>query len=363
METIVIHRLPLDLHDVEAIVSLLLSQDVFTPSFITSGMDIYNPLTYAQQRSNSGTETILLADRNVVTRWLALLDGAVAGPEHRVVAAIMAFSQCAGILIEPNIALYEAAARAGSDAANEELRRFRVADNLNPTYWADVALERSAKLSPPTHHPNLLSIEPVDFEMPLRRWRRNYVIALKVAELELCGGRTESSMRDLLHWVYKDFLIGGPAVILAAYYLAPNSDRKGLLKSLRSPDRERAVLGVRNAAWDITLLSDWITKIQEQEGRNQLTLLCSLDRKVVELARLLTEESPDEPTSASTLPIIFESLWGPAAGRRLSALLESYLSNADNPTRQLNRPEEPAYIDRLVREGEAFIRDWKPRST
>lgn len=359
METLIIHRLPLDQREVEAITLLLRGQGVFTPSFIQAGADVYNPLTYVQQRVVSKTKTILLADRNVFTRWLGLLNGAVAGPEHRIAAAVMAFAQCAGIMIEPNIALYEAAATAGSNAVNEELRQFRIADNLEPECWADVALGRSTKLSF-TQHPESPAIQSVDFEMPIHRWRRNYIIVLKVAELALRGGRAESQMTELLRWMYEDFLIGGPAAILAAHYLAPNSDRKGLLKNLWSPDRERAVLGVRNAAWDLTLLSDWIVRVQAQERRNELSLLCSLDRKVVEFARLLTDESPEESTAVSPLTRIYESLWGPAVGRRLATLAESHLNDAGNPARQLNRPEEAGYyVDRLIQAGEAFIRNWK----
>lgn len=61
--------------------------------------------------------------------------------------------------------------------------------------------------------------------------------------------------------MYEDYLISGPAVMLAAHYLAPNSRRAGLLKFLRSRDRERAIAGVRNAAWDLVLLSDWLAGI------------------------------------------------------------------------------------------------------
>lgn len=362
METIVIHRLPLDQRDVEEIAALLRSKDIFTPSFITAGADVYSPLTYLKERLRSGTETILLADRNVLTRWLAMADGELAEQPHRVAAAVMAFCQCAGVKIEPNIPLYEAAATAGSPAANEELRRFRVADNLHPTFWADVALGRSVKLPPPGQQPDPPPTKPVDFGMPLRRWRRNYIIALKIAELELRGGGGEARMAELLRWVYEDFLIGGPAVILAAYYLAPNSGRRGLLKGVRSDDRERAVRGVRNAAWDLTLLSTWLDAIQTQEERNTLTLLCSLDHKVIEFARLLTDKEAVRPTSESAWTKVFESLWGQAAGRRLSALLDSYLSKADSPARRLNMPSDPDYVDRLIRDGEAFIRGWKPRA-
>ncbi len=162
MDTLVIHRLPL------------------------GQPDVYDPLTYIQQRLTSGTETILLADRNIFTRWLALMNGAAAGPEHRIVAAVTAFAQRGDIIIEPSLALYEAAATAGRDAANKELRQFRIADNLEPVYWADVALSRAATLSP-TRQPTPPRVGQVDFEMPLRSWRRNYVLSLKMAELALRG--------------------------------------------------------------------------------------------------------------------------------------------------------------------------------
>ncbi|HEX7318556.1 MAG TPA: hypothetical protein VF297_31905 [Pyrinomonadaceae bacterium] len=128
---------------------------------------------------------------------------------------------------------------------------------------------------------------------------------------------------------------------------------------MRSPDREWAVGGVRNAAWNLTLLSDWLVRVQEQVQRNELSRLSSLDRKLVEFARLLTDEPPEEPSAASPLSMIFESPWGAAAGRRLSTLAENYLSDAGNPARQLNRPEEVGYVDQLIREGEAYIRNWK----
>jgi hypothetical protein len=276
----------------------------------------------------------------------------------------MAFSQCAGIKIDPSLAFYEFAANAGNEAANEELRNFRIADNLHPSLWADIVLKRTSALQLPSESlPEIPVSKPVDFEMPLRRWRRNYIIALKIAELELRGGKGVQLMRELLRWMYEDFLIGGPALILAANYLAPNSARKRLLKSLRSPDREQAILGVQNAAWDLTLLSEWLRRIQEQEEQNELTLLCSMDKKVNEFARKLADPSLNELPQTVTIATVLENSWGATTGKHLTSLVESYLSSADNPARQLNRPDEIGLIDHLIDTGETFLHNWKSQSS
>lgn len=78
--------------------------------------------------------------------------------------------------------------------------------------------------------------------------------------------------------------------MFATHYLAPNSERSGLLKNLRSADRERALRGIRNASWDVTLLSEWIRRAGEQKQTNTLTLLCSLDRKLIDLARMFAPQ-------------------------------------------------------------------------
>lgn len=97
--------------------------------------------------------------------------------------AIMAFAQSANLLVEPNLALYEAAVAGGSEAANNELRQFRLADNQDTKYWVDLAIGRIEKLSIPKRElpalPN--NSEENDFEMRLRRWLRNYIILLKLA--------------------------------------------------------------------------------------------------------------------------------------------------------------------------------------
>lgn len=356
------YYLPLNSHDLCAISASLRERDVLTPSFASDDVDIYDPITYRREAGEHGTETVLLADRNLVTRWVGLVRGLHPTPEHRLAADLLAFAQCGNIRIEPNIALYEAARTTGAERVRDELKLFRVADNLPTTELAAVALGRADTVTAPTVPPQVgHHDETIDFTMPLRRWRRNYILALRLAALELRGGRSEQRMEELLNWMYSDFLIGGPAVLLAAYYLAPNSARAGLLKNLRSADRKRALNGVRNAAWDLTFLSEWIEHVSRQRVANRLTLLGSFDRSVNALARLAVDSWAENAAGEPQLLAVFRGLWGCDAGRRLFTLLEQFRSSADSPDRQLNRPSDPGFIEELIQSGERVIQHWNTK--
>lgn len=351
---------PLDPMMLGRIELLLQRQDPITPSFIPrSNAEVYRALTYRVEAAERSTKTVLLADRNLVTRWIGVVRGDALTPHHRTAAAVIVFAQCAAIEIEPNIALYEAAARAGSAAANEELAALRLADDLDSAAWASIACGETHAVHQLVQPANSRSNESaVDFKVPLRRWRRNYVLALKAAELQLHGGKSAVLMARLLRWMHDEFLIGGPAVALAAHYFAPNANRKGLLKGLYSDDRKRALDGVRNAAWDLTLVGEWLARVGGQEARNELTLLASLDRHVHAIARLVTNASPDAESNVTGSDGVFVQLWGYRDGAKLGRMLDDLRAGADDPSRQVHRPVDPQFIDRLIEEGEERVRSW-----
>lgn len=271
----------------------------------------------------------------------------------------MTFCQCSGILIEPNLALYEWADSSARVAAQRELCLFRQADNLHPAHWSGVALGLVDQL-PRQCRDALEPPEEVDFEMPLRRWRRNYVLALKLAGLELDGGRAEKKMMRFLNWSHAEFLIGGPATALAALYLAPNSPRKRLLRSLRALDRERAILGIRNAAWDLTYLSDFAKKVQEQDEQRRIHVLCSFDASVRRIAKVVVSDAVPVGDDEGGYHRLFVDNWPPEAARRLGAELTRLRKEANDPRRQVNRSVPDEFIDERIRDGEAGVRGWCP---
>src|SRR5690606_33778147 len=58
----------------------------------------------------------------------------------RTAMAVMAFLRGANVSIEPNLALYELAAKAGGGRAHSELATLRLAEELHPMTYANLAL-------------------------------------------------------------------------------------------------------------------------------------------------------------------------------------------------------------------------------
>lgn len=359
MEWILSYTPPIPREDLNKIQAQIRNADPFVSGFSPEANDPYDVLTYLQKQMLRGRNSCLLVDRNVITRWIALMAGDSAKPAHRDAAAIFAFAQAATLLIDPSIAIYELTAHAGNQVARDELLRFYRANDVDPVFWANVALGRADRLQVP-----LLSEErsklPEDLTGSFYPWQRNYILVLKVAELHLTGGDSQMLMQRLMKWMYDDFLIGGPAVILAAFYFAPGAPRRRLLKSIQSPDREKALAGLRNAAWDLTLISEWIRRIQAWDSGSDhepVPILCTMDNSVKRIARSII--SFDEPSS-EILNRLFHEIWGVQPGGQLAASLVEFQMTADNPNRKFHRTTGIDFIPAMIEAGEAIVHGWTP---
>lgn len=355
---------PIDPSDLSKVAQMLRAADVFTPTFHAPETDIYDPTVYLEQKYRFKTETVLRLDRNVLTRILALARGKPPTNAHRLAAAVLAFAQCAQIEIEPNLALYEVAHHDGNATAGSELALFRRADHVHPGYWAEIALGREDCLGELPEIAHRLKPEAkTNFTMPLRRWRRNYILCLKLAELELGAGNATERLRAFVRWSYHEFLLGGPALALAAHYLAPNAPRKRLMKGLRSADRERALEGIRNAAWDLSIVSQWLLDAEQQEKCYRLVLLTSFDAGVHRVARAVADTSSTGDVTESPLRRSLSHLWGSESGSRLAAEIEGFYENRNAPHRRINAGTNSITIDEFIAQGEARIRAWESPRT
>ncbi|MEL6441924.1 MAG: hypothetical protein AAFQ80_22080 [Cyanobacteria bacterium J06621_8] len=350
--------------DLRDIALMLAENQLFIPSFVVDKIDIYNPIAYLNEYITFGTQVILVADRNLVTRWIALIENKSQEKklkidhQYRLAAAIMAFAQCSNISIEPSIALYEFAMNAGNDEANKELNIFRIADNINPQSWTDLALGRSDTFiyeSPQL--PEMYFNQKVDFMMPLKSWRRNYVLTLKIAELELKGSTPENNILEIIKWMYEDFLFGANALMLANYYFAPGKPRKKLLKNLRSADRKKAIKGIKNATWDLTLLTEWFNRIEDCHNNGEIILLCSLDKKLREIALSRIDLSEDLDLSDIYLKQ-FKIFWKEDIASKISIIYEDYLKKLNHSSRKLNEYNYRTKMEKFILDGEKFILDW-----
>lgn len=337
------------------------SADVLTPGYIPPPVGLCHPDGFIYEMNFEQIKTQLLPDRNVASRFAQIAKGVKVEESMRPVAALLAFAHFLGIEVEPSVAFHELAHKQGNAVANDELAWLRQADNANAFAKMDLAMGRVARLeglvAPAT-------IGDLDLAKPIRRWRRNYIVALKIGELELAGLPHLERILALLNWMHKDFIIAGPAAMLASIYYAPNSPpRKGLLKQLQSADRERALEGAKNAAWDITHLSDFVHRVNEAATvGTPRYLFASMDRNLHYIARSLF----DFGTNGIQQDAIVSELskwWPEASARVIAKRMAALFESADDSARAVNRPQISSYVDDLIAAGERILVQWRPPSS
>lgn len=324
------------------------------PGFIPPPAGALDPraLFYAQHQ---GWKVVVLPDRNLVSRMARIArEGGVVQPDKPTQFAcdLMAFCQAMDIQFEPSIAYHELAHRQGNAAAHEELTWFRAADRGGVRAWIDLALGRcdQVALGEPDDSPM------DDLAFPLRRWNRNYVAALKIASLELAVGLPLQKALDLLRWMYEEFMIAGPAAVFALFYLAPRNARRGLMKRIRGTDRDAALFGVRNAAWDITYLSDFVQRAVQGQAERRRYIFATADADLAAIAPVTM--SSLEPAKGQTLLVDFlERCWPPDQAGQLAAALQRYIETQDDPGRP-GPGQGPDGVKAAIAEGERILREW-----
>ena len=340
-----------------ALGELLEAADVLTPGYIPPPVGLCHPDGFIYEKNFEDIKTVLLPDRNVASRFAQIAKGVVVDEAVRPVAALLAFSHFLDIEVEPSVAFHELAHKQGNAIANEELAWLRQADNADAHAKIDVAMgraERLVGLAAP------VSIEELDLAFPLRRWRRNYIVTLKIGELELAGLPHLDRMLALLDWMHRDFIVAGPAAILACIYFAPNSPpRKGLLKQLQSADRARAIEGAKNAAWDITHLSDFVHRVNEASDGSTRYLFASLDRNLHYIARSLFDFGADGIRQDGIVNELGK-WWPESHARAIAERMADLFASIVHPERAAKRPQVAGFVDSLINSGEAALLQWTP---
>lgn len=349
--------LPIQRDDLREIERTLERDDLFTTSFEDRGPAKYKAVTYLSEQAAFGTRTNFLLDRNILSSLVALGSGAEVKSRHQSAAAVLAFAQCIDALVEPTMALYELGDVAVSESPQDELHVFRRMDNSNPQLFADVANKRLQHLDADKLSQVDASERPINFMTTLGRWQANYVVVLKIASLELEPGTSEAKFTGLLQWLHSDFLFSAPAFCMAAIYFAPNTRRGGLLKGLRSSDRLRAAKGIRNAAWDLALLSEWLKRIEVQQNDNALCVLVSADRFVKMISRVLVGCTSRHPPVENPLERWMIWMWGERYGRSLVKLYRELELQGSDPKRALNSGMKIDGILQMIAEMEGRIRE------
>jgi hypothetical protein len=159
--------------------------------------------------------------------------------------------------------------------------------------------------------------------------------------------------------MYSDFILGGPAALFASLYFAPSAPRRRMLKQLRSPHRERAVEGVRNAAWDMTHVSDFVRRVQEEGSNRKRFLLATADKSLARISSSLFHYG-DELDGLEMLAHRLCSWWTPEDANSIAEAFCTYVDKLDEPKRRTNGEMQGDYIADLIIAGEQRLLGWQP---
>lgn len=346
---------PID--DVDKIGRRLTESKALIPGWIAPEVGAFDIRAVVMAEHYDGWLTILLPDRNIISRMARVArEGVIGTRDHPtdIAVLLMAFAQAVNFNIEPGLAFHELAQRENNQTALDELRWFRTADTGGyAREWIDLALDYKTSIA----IKEALAEEAVNLTAPIRRWRCNYVVAMKIAALELAPGEPEDKLMALLDWMNEDFLLASPALIFAARYWAPNRPRAGLIKHVKAPDRSRVLKGARNAAWDITYLSEFILRVSEGVAKKEQFVLATGDRLLAEIAPILLrgrESEERHPSLEETL-----SQWWPA--KFTSRFCDAFFKAAEQAAgrgRWANETQDP--VDRFTKQLEKDLLASKP---
>lgn len=332
---------------------------VLVPGFVPSAAGLLDPFAIQFDQTFERKEHHILPDRNLTSRIARIgLGEAVEDEQRKLAASLMALAQCFNWTFEPAIAFHELGFCSGNDIAHEELTAFRIADESRPQVWVDLAVGRRSALERVALEP--LVGPPLNFAKPLHRWRRNYAIALKIAELELCSAPPIDKLMRLLEWMHQDFLIGGPALLLASLYFSPTR-RSGTIKGIRAHDREKAIAGVKNAAWDITHLSDFIRRVldNDQSDGPLRFIFATLDRELARTADSLFHLA-DEQDDLEKFATRLKKWWPSGPAYEIANAFLDAIERRDEPERLINHERPKDVVTEYIASGEARLLQWRP---
>ncbi|AVS65173.1 hypothetical protein C8245_05160 [Paracidovorax avenae] len=351
-------RLPdgFPVEDIEKLCSLMADADPFVPAFEPSGYGLYSLLGQVWSLQVEEIETILLPDRNVASRMAQIAKGMAIGKDAQLIAGINAFAHFFDIVMEPSIAFHELARREGNEAALQELAWFRAADHGDKFDWLEVALGRADRLASPQEE---RALESHDLAAGLRDWSTGYGAVLKLAEIELFHpGAPIEKIMVLLEWMHCDYFFAGPVATMACVYFAPiNAPKAGLMKSLRSPGREKAIHGAKNAAWDALYLSSMNSLVNKAAGGPKRYIYASLDWRARLIARMAMAFGGDGAHRDAMAAMLGE-WWAERDAEAIADKLTAIALDIDLPQMEGKRRKAAEGKLQTIAAGEKAIRDW-----
>ncbi|KZN46714.1 hypothetical protein [Pseudoalteromonas luteoviolacea] len=331
MEAIIFHE---RLYEFKKVESLLVDAKVLMNPYAIESEETYKLENYLL---NPGQRVSCLLDRNIVSYLIDLAKGIQLSDNfeqsrcHRLAAGLQAFFNAAKITSEPGLSYHEYIERTSVKAADLDLSYFRSADNIDANYYLDICLNKISSI-PKTIVPTFESGELISFDESYRvkGFEFNIVVIKKALCIRAQCKNDYEAVVMLLDWMFEEYVFCAPGFYFMAIYFS----HKRIPKMLKS----QSVLDVRNAAWDLALLQQWISLANNDTG--QAWYLATMDKAIREVANLMLIKSTEtEKDYFERLQYEFSLMWGKkfGGGRKLFKRLTFWMENPEHPQRKAYR--------------------------
>jgi len=364
MNVFVARQFPIPCRDLKSIASVLRERSALC-GVINLSANWYDPMWYAEEQGLHAMTFTLLLDRNIYSLAVGLADGddAEYTDSHRAAAAVLCFAHCCGLRTDYSIAVLEHELDSGDPRFSHELAKFRRVWASGAKSLATFALGGSACLTLAPGSPDLPAELPELSEVHRPdAWQLDYGCALKIASLMLDSGFADDTDRMVayLRWCHDEFFFSAGPTVYGSLALSPRRKPR-MFKNLRGTDGERAMRGIRNAAWDMTLISEWEERQAKLSTTKNHHLICSFDEAITDVASAVMSQGLDEAQRLGRLRDRFISEWGDDGGSKLFGTYEPMLRSADqDPKRPANQKKPRAYWNEKVARLETTVENLIP---
>lgn len=140
---------------------------------------------------------------------------------------------------------------------------FRRADEADAATFVEIALARRDRFGPGELPPPKVQPTPETLRGSVLGREEHRLAVLKICELELATLNPREKIERFFTWTFNHYVFLPAAISLAAQQFAP-SRRKPLLRRFASRDRQRAMLAVDNAVWDLLFAMHWAERVERQ---------------------------------------------------------------------------------------------------
>jgi hypothetical protein len=326
MDYIAVH-IQTDPNDLMLIEEILREKDIIRSVYSKDIFDQYSLGDYLEQIHVHESRFTALLDRNIFSDIIAVA--------QKTACALLAFIQLADGLFEPGMAIYEYIDSGHYEQAINELSLFRVVDNIPPQTLINLALGRINSIpSKFLNSQKMYSIKEMKGD-DIHRWKVHYGFTLKLASIEIAGGKPYEKIEAFIKWMYKDYFFSSSAVVFGLIYFSEKRIAK-MVKNLNCGDSDKFIKGIRNAAWDMTVAHYWAKQAIDNRVRGNLWLLCTEDKALKEVATFMasTYDSADDLKDKSKA--MFLNYLGKKEGTKAYDLYNSFVSKRDDCARRIN---------------------------